>query len=45
MLIPPSHQRVLDVLAEMIAYDKDLDLGPQMSAGINIADLQNPGLD
>jgi len=39
-------KRVLDVLAEMIAYDKTLDLsGQQMPAGINLADLQNPGLD
>ncbi|KAH7030902.1 mitochondrial outer membrane translocase complex, subunit Tom20 domain-containing protein [Microdochium trichocladiopsis] len=39
-------KRVLDVLAEMIAYDKSLDLGSQqMPAGINLADLQNPGLD
>lgn len=30
----------------MIAYDKTLDLsGQQMPAGINLADLQNPGLD
>ncbi|KAI1763640.1 mitochondrial import receptor subunit tom-20 [Hypoxylon sp. FL1150] len=34
-------KRVLDVLAEMIAYDKDLDL----SSGINISDLPSAGLD
>ncbi|KAI0171760.1 mitochondrial import receptor subunit tom-20 [Hypoxylon sp. FL1284] len=34
-------KRVLDVLAEMIAYDKDLDLGP----GINVSDLPTAGLD
>ncbi|KXJ92261.1 mitochondrial outer membrane translocase complex, subunit Tom20 domain-containing protein [Microdochium bolleyi] len=39
-------KRVLDVLAEMIAYDKTLDLGSQqIPGGINLADLQNPGLD
>ncbi|KAI4869577.1 mitochondrial import receptor subunit tom-20 [Hypoxylon rubiginosum] len=34
-------KRVLDVLAEMIAYDKDLDL----TSGINISDLPSAGLD
>ncbi|KAI1470630.1 mitochondrial import receptor subunit tom-20 [Daldinia caldariorum] len=34
-------KRVLDVLAEMIAYDKTLDLG----AGINLSDLPSAGLD
>jgi hypothetical protein len=43
-------QRVLDVLAEMIAYDKSLDLNGQMPAGINLddlnlADLPTAGLD
>ncbi|OTA63580.1 protein import receptor MAS20 [Hypoxylon sp. EC38] len=34
-------KRVLDVLAEMIAYDKNLDLG----TGINLSDLPSAGLD
>ncbi|KAI1770254.1 mitochondrial import receptor subunit tom-20 [Hypoxylon cercidicola] len=34
-------KRVLDVLAEMIAYDKDLDF----TSGINISDLPSAGLD
>ncbi|KAI1650652.1 mitochondrial import receptor subunit tom-20 [Daldinia loculata] len=34
-------KRVLDVLAEMIAYDKNLDLG----GGINLSDLPSAGLD
>ncbi|KAI6085362.1 mitochondrial import receptor subunit tom-20 [Hypoxylon rubiginosum] len=34
-------KRVLDVLAEMIAYDKDLDL----TSGVNISDLPTAGLD
>ncbi|KAI0106255.1 mitochondrial import receptor subunit tom-20 [Nemania sp. FL0031] len=41
-------KRVLDVLAEMIAYDKSLDLNNQMPAGINLDDLMNlpsAGLD
>ncbi|KAI1210981.1 mitochondrial outer membrane translocase complex, subunit Tom20 domain-containing protein [Annulohypoxylon truncatum] len=36
-------KRVLDVLAEMIAYDKDLDLGS--GGGINLSDLPSAGLD
>ncbi|KAI3332095.1 mitochondrial import receptor subunit tom-20 [Xylariaceae sp. AK1471] len=41
-------KRVLDVLAEMIAYDKSLDLNSQMPGGINLADLADlpsAGLD
>jgi import receptor subunit TOM20 len=41
-------KRVLDVLAEMIAYDKSLDLNNQMPAGVNLADLMDlpsAGLD
>ncbi|KAI8633439.1 mitochondrial import receptor subunit tom-20 [Xylariaceae sp. FL1651] len=38
-------KRILDVLAEMIAYDKSLDLNGQMPAGINLADLPHAGLD
>ncbi|KAI1405267.1 mitochondrial import receptor subunit tom-20 [Hypoxylon fuscum] len=34
-------KRVLDVLAEMIAYDKNLDLGSAM----NLSDLPTAGLD
>ncbi|KAL7627654.1 mitochondrial import receptor subunit tom20 [Parahypoxylon ruwenzoriense] len=34
-------KRVLDVLAEMIAYDKNLDLG----SGINLSDIPTVGLD
>ncbi|RYC61768.1 hypothetical protein CHU98_g4425 [Xylaria longipes] len=41
-------KRVLDVLAEMIAYDKSLDLNSQPPQGINLADfadLPTAGLD
>ncbi|KAI0484699.1 mitochondrial import receptor subunit tom-20 [Xylariaceae sp. FL0804] len=39
-------KRVLDVLAEMIAYDKDLDIGGQLGTrGINLEDLPTAGLD
>ncbi|KAI0811633.1 mitochondrial import receptor subunit tom-20 [Xylaria sp. FL0064] len=41
-------KRVLDVLAEMIAYDKSLDLNGQPPAGVNLADLMDlptAGLD
>ncbi|KAI1133633.1 mitochondrial import receptor subunit tom-20 [Nemania abortiva] len=41
-------KRVLDVLAEMIAYDKSLDLNNQVPAGVNLADLMDlpsAGLD
>lgn len=41
--IPP--QRVLDVLAEMIAYDKDLRTDELMPKGINLSDMPLPGLD
>ncbi|KAI0965670.1 mitochondrial import receptor subunit tom-20 [Xylaria arbuscula] len=34
-------KRVLDVLAEMIAYDKSLDLNSQPPAGVNLADLMD----
>ncbi|KAI1179453.1 mitochondrial import receptor subunit tom-20 [Nemania sp. FL0916] len=34
-------KRVLDTLAEMIAYDKSLDLSSQPPAGINLADLMD----
>ncbi|OTB08222.1 hypothetical protein M426DRAFT_8029 [Hypoxylon sp. CI-4A] len=37
-------KRVLDVLAEMIAYDKNLDLGSS-APGINLSDLPSAGLD
>ncbi|KAI1461264.1 mitochondrial import receptor subunit tom-20 [Annulohypoxylon moriforme] len=37
-------KRVLDVLAEMIAYDKDLDLGSS-GGSINLSDLPSAGLD
>lgn len=37
-------KRVLDVLAEMVAYDKDLDLSGG-GGGINISDLPSAGLD
>ena len=42
---PPltSEQRILDVLAEMIAYDKNLDLE---GSGINMSEMpSHPGLD
>lgn len=36
-------QRILDVLAEMIAYDKNLDLE---GSGINMSEMpSHPGLD
>ncbi|KAI0009511.1 mitochondrial import receptor subunit tom-20 [Xylariaceae sp. FL0662B] len=38
-------KRVLDVLAEMLAYDKHLNIGPQLPGGINISDLPSAGLD
>jgi import receptor subunit TOM20 len=39
-------KRVLDVLAEMIAYDKNLDIGASMpTSGINLGDIPNVGLD
>lgn len=38
-----TQQRVLDILAEMIAYDKNLDLGS--GGGPNISDLPSAGLD
>ncbi|KAI1197919.1 mitochondrial import receptor subunit tom-20 [Nemania serpens] len=41
-------KRVLDVLAEMIAYDKSLDLSSEVPTGINLADfmdLPNPSQD
>ncbi|KAI1422410.1 mitochondrial import receptor subunit tom-20 [Xylaria sp. FL1777] len=34
-------KRVLDVLAEMIAYDKSLDLNSQLPTGVNLADLMD----
>lgn len=38
---------VLDILAEMIAYDSSLDIRsrPPMPAGINLSDIPNVGLD
>ncbi|KAI1817809.1 mitochondrial import receptor subunit tom-20 [Poronia punctata] len=38
-------KRVLDVLAEMIAYDKSLDITSEVHSGINLADLPSAGLD
>ncbi|EMR70319.1 hypothetical protein MGN70_014142 [Eutypa lata] len=38
-------KRVLDVLAEMIAYDKDLRTDELMPKGINLSDMPLPGLD
>ncbi|KAI1819566.1 mitochondrial import receptor subunit tom-20 [Xylaria intraflava] len=41
-------KRVLDVLAEMIACDKSLDVSPQVPTGMNLADLMDiptAGLD
>ncbi|KAI0875844.1 mitochondrial import receptor subunit tom-20 [Hypoxylon argillaceum] len=38
-------KRVLDVLAEMLAYDKSLDLHSQMPGEANLADLPTAGLD
>ncbi|KAL4729582.1 mitochondrial import receptor subunit tom20 [Fusarium chlamydosporum] len=38
---------ILDILAEMIAYDSSLDIraGPTGPAGINLSDIPNVGLD
>jgi len=37
---------ILDILAEMIAYDSTLDIRtPAAPAGINLADIPNVGLD
>ncbi|CAG9997896.1 unnamed protein product [Clonostachys byssicola] len=37
---------ILDILAEMIAYDSSLDIRPRPGAGgINLADIPNVGLD
>ncbi|KAH7017566.1 mitochondrial outer membrane translocase complex, subunit Tom20 domain-containing protein [Ilyonectria destructans] len=37
---------ILDILAEMIAYDSSLDIrAPAAPAGINLADIPNVGLD
>ncbi|KAI1076788.1 mitochondrial import receptor subunit tom-20 [Whalleya microplaca] len=38
-------KRVLDVLAEMIAYDKNMDIGGPLPAGVNLSDLPHAGLD
>ncbi|KAH9904132.1 mitochondrial import receptor subunit tom-20 [Xylariomycetidae sp. FL2044] len=39
-------KRIIDVLAEMIAYDKDLDVeGPPQASGPNLENLSAPGLD
>jgi import receptor subunit TOM20 len=37
-------QPILDILAEMIAYDSSLDIRPR-PGGINLADIPNVGLD
>ncbi|RYO75659.1 hypothetical protein DL766_003818 [Monosporascus sp. MC13-8B] len=38
-------KRVIDVMAEMIAYDKDLRIDDLMPRGFSAADLPHPGLD
>lgn len=39
-------QPILDILAEMIAYDSSLDIrSPAAPAGINLSDIPNVGLD
>lgn len=39
-------QPILDILAEMIAYDSSLDIrAPAAPAGINLSDIPNVGLD
>ncbi|RYP55676.1 hypothetical protein DL769_010069 [Monosporascus sp. CRB-8-3] len=38
-------KRVIDVMAEMIAYDKDLRIDDLMPRGFSASDLPHPGLD
>ncbi|RYP46939.1 hypothetical protein DL768_006922 [Monosporascus sp. mg162] len=38
-------KRVIDVMAEMIAYDKDLRIDDLMPRGFDASDLPHPGLD
>jgi import receptor subunit TOM20 len=39
----PKH--ILDILAEMIAHDTDLDIRSRPTGGINMSDIPNVGLD
>lgn len=41
----PSMQPILDILAEMIAYDSALDIRARAPGGINLGDIPNVGLD
>ncbi|KID92338.1 Protein import receptor MAS20-related protein [Metarhizium guizhouense ARSEF 977] len=36
---------ILDILAEMIAYDSSLDIRTRSTGGINLGDIPNVGLD
>ncbi|KHN98196.1 Protein import receptor MAS20-related protein [Metarhizium album ARSEF 1941] len=36
---------ILDILAEMIAYDSSLDIRSRSAGGINLGDIPNVGLD
>ena len=38
-------QPILDILAEMIAYDSSLDIRARSTSGINMSDIPNVGLD
>jgi import receptor subunit TOM20 len=38
-------QPILDILAEMIAYDSSLDIRSRPAGGINLSDIPNVGLD
>jgi import receptor subunit TOM20 len=46
MHILTTPQPILDILAEMIAYDSSLDVRASAApAGINLSDIPNVGLD
>ncbi|EFY87566.1 mitochondrial import receptor subunit tom-20 [Metarhizium acridum CQMa 102] len=43
--LTPILQPILDILAEMIAYDSSLDIRSRPTGGINLGDIPNVGLD
>lgn len=46
MLTIDPQQPILDILADMIAYDGDISIRTRpSSAGINLGDIPNVGLD
>lgn len=45
LLLIEHQQPVLDILAEMIAYDSTLDIRAARPGGINLSDIPNVGLD